>query len=125
MRVLCKLIVLFFFSFSFAAHAKVISAAGCSALSSDITMVVHSLPVPTLTSSDYDNSICEATPVTFTAGGGSNYEFFINNVSLGVSSPSNLYSTTALADGDAVKVKVIDVNACCLYLFHKGERSDC
>ena len=93
-------------------HAKVISAAGCSALSSDITMVVHSLPVPTLTSSDYDNSICEATPVTFTAGGGSNYEFFINNVSLGVSSPSNLYSTTALADGDAVKVKVIDVNAC-------------
>jgi len=93
-------------------YAKVISAAGCSALSSDITMVVHSLPIPTLTSSDADNSICEATPVTFTAGGGTMYEFFLNNMSQGAPTATNQYITSSLADGDAVKVMVTDLNSC-------------
>jgi len=93
-------------------YANVISSAGCIAQSSNINMVVNALPTPTLTSSDLDNSICDATPVTFTAGGGNAYEFFLNNVSQGAPSPTNQYITSSLADGDAVKVIVTDVNSC-------------
>ena len=93
-------------------YANVISSAGCIAQSSNINMVVNALPTPTLASSDLDNSICDATPVTFTAGGGNTYEFFLNNVSQGAPSPTNQYITSSLADGDAVKVIVTDMNSC-------------
>ncbi len=93
-------------------YANVISSAGCVAQSSNINMVVNGLPTPTLTSSDLDNSICDATPVTFTAGGGNTYEFLVNDISQGAPSPTNQYITSSLADGDAVKVIVTDVNSC-------------
>lgn len=93
-------------------YANVISSAGCVAQSSNINMVVNGLPTPTLTSSDLDNSICDATPVTFTAGGGNTYEFLVNDISQGAPSTTNQYITSSLADGDAVKVIVTDMNSC-------------
>ena len=88
------------------------NAAECSATSSEITMTVNALPTITLTSSDADNTIDEGTSVTFTAMGGTLYEFFINNNSVRTNNNQNTYTTTDLIDEDEVSVKGTNADGC-------------
>jgi alpha-tubulin suppressor-like RCC1 family protein len=66
---------------------------GCSTTSSSFTFTVNAIPNVTLTSDDIDNIICEGQTINFTSAGATNYEFFIDNVSQGVS-VNNTLSTT-------------------------------
>jgi gliding motility-associated-like protein len=65
----------------------------------------------TLTSSDTDNSFCAGTSVTFTAGGGTNFEFRVNGTSV-QNSGSNTYTTTTLTNGSIVDVIVTSPDGC-------------
>jgi len=71
------------------------------------------LPTPTasLVSSDGDNTICEGESVTFTAGGGVIYEFYVNGVPV-QSGASSTYITTSLTDGSAVHVIATNASGC-------------
>ena len=84
---------------------------GSPATSNSITMTVNPMPVPTLISSDPDRRICTGTSVTFTAGGGDNYNFLIDNVSQQNSS-LNTFTTTTLQNGDIVRVEVRNSGGC-------------
>src|SRR5690606_32135119 len=66
-----------------------------------------------LTDDDADNSICAGTMVNFTGSGATNYEFFVNGVSQGPSSPTNTFSTSTLTNGQIVSV-VGESNGCTL-----------
>jgi len=70
-----------------------------------LTPVVIPIPPVTITSSDPDSTICQGDSVTFTAlpATYANYEFFIGVTSV-QSGPSNVFTTTNLADGDSVTV---------------------
>jgi gliding motility-associated-like protein len=89
----------------------VTNVSGCTATSEGITNTVHPVPVPTLTSSDADNSFCEGTSVTFTAGGGTNYNFRIGGVSAqnGVSAT---FTTSSLTNGQVVDAIVTNASGC-------------
>ena len=80
----------------------------CSATDT-IDFVTLALPVPTLNVSD--NSVCEGTLVTFTAGGGSNYNFRVNGISM-QNGASNTYTTSTLTDGQEVTVEVTNAGGC-------------
>lgn len=84
---------------------------GCSAPSSEVIMTVNATPATVLTDDDADNSICAGTLVNFTGSGATNYEFFVNGVSQGASSPTNTFSTSALTNGQIVSV-VGESNGC-------------
>ena len=78
---------------------------GCSKFAAEtFSYIVNPLPTSDLLISDADTSICSGTIVTFTAGGGSMYEYFINGVSQGASSVSTLSSAT-LANNDEIYVR--------------------
>lgn len=67
---------------------------------------------PTITfSSSVNGIICGGTDVTFTATGGTNYKFYLDNV-LVQNSTANTYTTNALATGNQVKVVVTDAQNC-------------
>ncbi|MDQ3846187.1 MAG: hypothetical protein M3342_19590, partial [Bacteroidota bacterium] len=51
-----------------------------------VILTINPLPSATLSSSATNNTICAGQSVTFTAGGGTSYEFFVNNVSQGAAS---------------------------------------
>jgi gliding motility-associated-like protein len=59
----------------------------------------------TLASSDANNSFCAGTSVTFTAGGGTNYDFRVNGISV-QNGGSTTYTTTVLTHGAIVDVVV-------------------
>lgn len=59
----------------------------------------------TLSSSDGDYSICAGESITFTGGGGDEYEFYINDAVAQPRSGSPTLTTTALSDGDQVRVR--------------------
>jgi len=59
----------------------------------------------TLTSSDADNSFCAGTSVTFTSGGGIEYDFRVDGISV-QKSESTTYTTTTLTNGMIVDVLV-------------------
>ncbi len=84
---------------------------GCSATSSEINVNVLTLPTPALSSSDTDNAFCAGTEVTFTASGGTSYNFRINGTSVQDGTGTNL-TTSTLQDGDAVDVIVTNDNGC-------------
>jgi len=63
-------------------------------------------------SSDLGTTICENTPVTFTATGGISYEFFVNGINFQGPSVQATFVKSDLVDGDVVTVKVIDGNGC-------------
>jgi len=84
---------------------------GCTNTSTT-TVSVNPLPTATLSSSDGDDEICAGESVTFTAGGGTSYEFFVNGGSVQGPGALNTYTTTGLADGDVVTVTVTDGNGC-------------
>ncbi|HUX95815.1 MAG TPA: HYR domain-containing protein, partial [Bacteroidales bacterium] len=83
----------------------------CSATSAGITNTVVAFPVPTLTSSDADNIFCAGTGVTFTAGGGTNFNFRINGASV-QDGPSPTYLTFTLMNGQVVDVIVSNATDC-------------
>ena len=65
----------------------------------------------TLTSSDADNSFCTGTSVTFTASGGTNYNFRVNGTSV-QNGGSTTYTTTTLTNGKIVDVIVTSTGGC-------------
>jgi gliding motility-associated-like protein len=89
----------------------VTNAAGCSATSAGITNNVVAIPIPTLTSSDADNIFCAGTNVTFTAGGGANYNFRVGGASV-QNSASATYSTSSLINGQVVDVIMTNSDGC-------------
>ncbi len=84
---------------------------GCPATSGTIVNTVYALPAPTLTSSDADNAFCAGTSITFTAGGGSTFNFMVGGVSA-QNGASSTYTTSTLTNGTAVNVIVSNVNGC-------------
>jgi hypothetical protein len=66
-----------------------------------------------LVSTDPDNTICQGESVTFIATpiNASNYEFFVNGLSV-QNGASNSYTTTSLNDGDQVFVTVTTTGGC-------------
>jgi len=84
---------------------------GCAATSDEITNTVNPLPVPTIASSDADNTICEGNSVTFTAGGGTVYNFRMGGTSV-QNGTVDSYTTTLLTHGQVVDVIVSDANGC-------------
>ncbi|WGH75580.1 gliding motility-associated C-terminal domain-containing protein [Tenacibaculum tangerinum] len=86
---------------------------GCEATSAGITTTVNALPTAGLTSSDADNTICLGESVTFTASGGDEYEFYVDGMIAQVQSTTATYTTTGLADGQEVTVRVINTTTGC------------
>ncbi len=94
-----------------AVSVKVSNAGGCTATSSGITNTVNQAPIPTLTSSDSDNIICEGTKVIFTASGGTNYNFRVGAISV-QNGISDTLTTTSLTNGQVVDVIVSNSSGC-------------
>jgi gliding motility-associated-like protein len=84
---------------------------GCPATSSGITNTVYALPAPTITSSDPDNIFCAGSSITFTATGGTSYNFRVGGASQ-QSGASATYTTTSLTNGQVVDVIVSNINGC-------------
>lgn len=86
---------------------------GCSSTASSMfTMTVNPNPTVTLVSDDNDNAFCEGDGVILTAGGATNYEFFLNTVSNGVASPTNTLNAALLPAGSYV-VDVVGEQSTC------------
>ena len=80
--------------------------------SKTVTLVIHSNPTVTFTSSAADNVINQGESVTFTATGGTQYEFYVNNSPAQTFSTNNTFTTTTLQDGDVVSALVLNGNNC-------------
>ncbi len=72
---------------------------------STFSFVVTPLPVAGISVADIDTSICQGQNISFNATGGAIYEYFINNVSQGITGVST-FNSASLANNDQVKVKV-------------------
>ncbi len=80
------------------------SAFDCEKEASEFyTYSVNPLPNVTLTTAS-PTSLCSGTNVTFDATGASQYEFFINGISVQGPAATNSFSTTGLIDEDSVSV---------------------
>jgi alpha-tubulin suppressor-like RCC1 family protein len=80
-------------------------SAGCIVKSNGFTFTVNTLPTVTLTNSTSNNTLCAGETVTFTGGGATAYEFFVNNVSAQGPSVTNTFDINTLANGDVVTVE--------------------
>lgn len=87
------------------------SVNGCTSEAAVTTAVVNPQPTAGLSSSDEDNTICTGDKVTFTASGGTLYEFFVDNISQGEASATNIFTTT-LTNGQRVTVEVTTDKGC-------------
>ncbi|MFZ4398836.1 MAG: gliding motility-associated C-terminal domain-containing protein [Bacteroidales bacterium] len=79
-----------------------ISNGQCSSTTS-VTLNDPGAPIVTLVSND--TTICSGTLVNFTAGGATNYEFFVNGISQGIPSTTATYSSSSLSNGSIVTVR--------------------
>jgi gliding motility-associated-like protein len=79
--------------------------------STDVTQTLTAIEtiIPTLVSSDADNTFCDGTSITFTAGGGTSYDFRVDGVSV-QNGASATFTTTTLTDGQVVDVVVTGVS---------------
>lgn len=84
---------------------------GCGTVTAEGSITVNPLPVPSLTSSIPSNTFCAGTSVTFTAGGGTNYNFRVNGVSQ-QNGTLNTFTTNSLLNGNAVDVVVTSASGC-------------
>src|ERR1035437_1732452 len=85
---------------------------GCvSSIRTPVTVTMNPLPIPTLKSSDADNIFCTGTSVTFTAGGGTSYNFRVGGLSVQNGS-SATYTSNSLTNGQVVDVIVTNNNGC-------------
>jgi M6 family metalloprotease-like protein len=77
-------------------------------------IVVNTNPTASLASSDTDNILCDGDAVTFTASGGTEFEFFVNGTSVQAKSMDSTYdaTTTTLNNGDVITAKVYNANGC-------------
>lgn len=82
------------------------STAGCQSTSNSLTYTVNAVPSVGLTSTDVDNMYCVDASVDYTANGATNYEFIVDGVSQGPSSPTNILNSSGFAVGNYT-VKVI------------------
>lgn len=82
---------------------------GCSNTVSNTISVKKSVDV-SLTTSDVDFTICQRDAITFTATGAEFYEFFINGVSQGQASTTNVFIPQSLNNHD--EVYVVGSNSC-------------
>jgi alpha-tubulin suppressor-like RCC1 family protein len=81
------------------------TATSCTAFAPQtFNMTVNALPITTLTSSDVDNVICAGENITFTASGASEYQLTINGTPQGGYTAGNVFNTTAIQNGNTVKV---------------------
>lgn len=76
-----------------------------------VTLTMNAVPVVSLTSSDPDNTFCSGTSVTFTAGGGTSYNFSVGSTSV-QNGASATYTTTTLTNGQVVSVIVTNAAGC-------------
>ena len=88
---------------------NVANSSNCATIFGPIVIAVKPLPVPTLSADKL--TICAGEKVTFTAGGGTNYIFKLNNSSV-QSGSGNTYENSTLKAGDSVNVVVTDGNSC-------------
>lgn len=88
------------------------STSGCTNNSNSIVTTVNPSPTVTMSSTDVDNVFCTNQLVTFTANGATNYEFFVNGVSQGPSSPTNTINSTGFATGTYTVQVVGEANNC-------------
>jgi alpha-tubulin suppressor-like RCC1 family protein len=84
---------------------------GCENYSDTVLFEVLPIPNTSLISNDLDSTICQNTPVVFTASGALSYEFFVAGISQGPSSPLNSFTTNVLTNGQTVSV-VGSINGC-------------
>ncbi len=77
---------------------------GCLNASALPALVVNQTPITSLTSTELDLALCVGTPVLFTAGGASTFEFFVNGVSQGPASPTPTITLNNLQNNDLVEV---------------------
>ncbi|SMO45134.1 gliding motility-associated C-terminal domain-containing protein, partial [Saccharicrinis carchari] len=87
------------------------STSSCGANTAEIITTVNPLPIATLNVSP-SNTVISGTMLTFTGGGGTEYEFSVNNIVQQSRSITSTYNTDALVDGDVVSVDVYDGNNC-------------
>lgn len=88
------------------------STSGCTNTSTSIATTVNPSPTVTLLSSDVDNVFCEDETVNYTAGGATNYQFFVNGVSQGASSTTNTLSSTGFGLGTYTVQVIGEASAC-------------
>jgi hypothetical protein len=93
------------------ALARNITSSCVSSTRTAVRVIMNTLPIPSLTSSDADNIICAGASVTFTAGGGTNYNFRVGGVSM-QSGPTATYTTSSLTNNQLVDVVVTNANGC-------------
>ena len=74
-----------------------------------LSISVNPAPVASLIGT---NTACVGEEVSFSATGGTAYEFFRNNISLGPISSTNVVTRTDLVNGDQIKVAVTNSNSC-------------
>ena len=96
---------------TFYAMARNTTTECVSSTRTPVTVTMNPLPTPTLTSSDGDNIFCAGTSVTFTAGGGTSYNFRVAGTSV-QSGALATYTTSTLTNGQVVDVIVANANGC-------------
>src|SRR5690554_1289510 len=79
-------------------------------VSSDTLRISVNTPVASLGLSSAE--LCVNEPLTLTAGGGVQYEFFRNDVSLGAAGSASTFEVSDPADGDEFSVTVINQYGC-------------
>ena len=87
-----------------------VSGSTCSVESSQIRITTTAAPTASLAGGA--TPVCSGDQVVFTASGGTFYEFFVNNVSMGASSTSDTISSTTLTDGEQITVRVTNAQGC-------------
>ena len=88
------------------------SVNGCTNSSVYAPITVNSNPNINITSLPSSLQICQGDSITFTANGGSSYEFFVNNNSQGSPSVNPNFISTNISNGDLVYVNGISSNGC-------------
>lgn len=84
---------------------------GCGTVTAEGSITVNALPVPSLISSIPSNTFCAGTSITFTAGGGINYNFRVNGVSQ-QNGTLNTFTSNSLLNGNSVDVVVTSASGC-------------
>ena len=85
---------------------------GCEVDTSTIsqTVTVNSLPTATLDPGIGSGTVCDGSEVTFTAGGGVEYEFRQAGILVQARSTSNTYTTSGLSNTQSITVTAFNAN---------------
>ena len=87
---------------------------GCEVSTSSVsqTVTIHSLPIATLDPGIGAGTVCDESEVTFTAGGGVEYEFYQGGVLVQAKSASNTYTTSGISNTQSITVAAFSINGC-------------